>query len=406
MGSPALATAPFDLSFRFARDADADAWLRQETRRALERLLAAFGASRVRTVILAGSLARGEGGVGRWRGERFPVSDLDLYVVAKAPADVPPLREARHGFLAANAREPLRADVGVASAADLAKMPDTIANFSLGREGKAVWGDASALALVRRTDPARIPREDALNLVLNRAAEELAALRAGERDPAAGSAALAIDLRGVKTVADVALAILMCRGVCEPAYAGRGDRVAAALADDTALGAAMPQGFALDVARACEWKLSPGEDAPSGLVAGAADFPAAASRALERRVAAVRGFSRWYAGGAADPVAALARSEPLPRAARNWIRHARRSADGRGALLRRVAGARLRPTPRLSVQLAALALYLAWNDPPEQGSWRRAARLLPQRPAGDDRAACVDAAVGAWEREIMNRRSA
>ncbi len=404
MGSEALATPEFDLAFRFARDPDADDWLRAQTRRLLEALLTSFGRARLRTIIVSGSLARGEGGLGRWNGETFPVADLDLYVVARTQEDAAALREARHDFLAAHDRDPLRADVGVATQADLARMPDTIANYSLGRDGKAAWGDRSALALVRRTDPARIPQEDAINLVLNRAAEELAALRAAEIDPASRAKALQVYYRGVKTVADVALAILLRRGVCEPAYVGRGDRVAAAIGDDSLLAEAMPPGFAEDVERACEWKLEPRADSLDGHVPGTPNYPANAAHSLTSRVAMVSGFCQWYTAGAADPLAALATSEPLRRAARSWVRHARGSSDGRRAFLRRVGGARLRPTPRLSAQLAALALYLAWNENFADSLWRRATPFLSDAKSASDRGALADAAVAAWEHEIMNRR--
>ncbi|MFN0150779.1 MAG: hypothetical protein ACKVU1_08735 [bacterium] len=406
MGSAALATPEFELAFRFAREPDADEWLRDETRRVLEALLSSFGRARVRAIIVSGSLARGEGGLGRWNGGTFPVADLDLYVVARTPQDAVVLREARHGFLAAHEGDSLRTDVGVATESDLAAMPDTIANFSLGRDGKVAWGDPSALGHLRNVDAARIPREDAINLVLNRAAEELAALRSAENEPDSRAKALVLYYRGVKTVADVGLAILLRRGVCEPAYGGRGERVAAALDDDPRLAAEMPAAFAADVERACEWKLAPRAESLDGHVPGTPNYPEFVRRCVAARAAIVRGFCRWYTAGADDFLSVLATSEPFGRAARNWVRHARRSSAGRRALIRRLAGARLRPTPKLSSQLAALAVYLAWDANDADASWRRAECFFSEPPSGDGRGAWADAAVCEWEREIMNRRRA
>lgn len=406
-----------------AQDPAADAWLRAETERVLLRLVDTLGRERLRAVILAGSLARGEGGVMVSDGGAAAVADLDLYAVARSEGDAAVLREARHRFLRESAAGALRADVGIATAADLGALPDTIANVSLSREGRVVWGEDAAARLVRAADPAGIPREDALNLVLNRAAEELAALRAAEREPASGEAAFAVFYRGVKTIADTALAFLIAAGVCDPAYRGRRERIERMLAADSTLRDRLPADFARDVGAACAWKLAPDRAALEGHLPGTARYPSAAREALARRIDAVGAFCRWYAsdgrasgasapsprGGPDDPngllaaLDALERSEPLPRAARAWARSARRSTAASRDLAGRISAGRLRPTPRLSVQLAALWLYVTWLDP-SQAARERAARLLPRdaAPAPASREALADAAVRAWGREIMS----
>lgn len=435
MGSQALASPEFRIAFPMAQDPASDDWLRAQTERVLRRLLDTLGREKLRAVILAGSLARGEGGVMFSRGGTTAVADLDLYAVARSEGDRAALREARHRFLRESADGAFRADVGIATAADLAALPDTIANVSLSREGHVVWGEEAAAQLVRRADPAGIPREDALNLVLNRAAEELAALRAAEREPASEQAAFALFYRGIKTTADTGLAFLIARGACDPTYRGRRERVERMIATDSTLTLThrVPADFARDVGLACAWKLSPDPAVLDGHLPGTAQYPAAAREALGRRIDAVGAFCRWYTGdgsasarsvsnrsggtgdatgpgdstGSLAALDALERSEPLPRAVRAWARSARRSSASSRELAGRIAAGRLRPTPRLSVQLAALWLYVTWIEP-SHAALARAARLLPRDvvPAAASREALADAAVRAWGREIMGWRLA
>jgi hypothetical protein len=284
-------------------------------------------------------------------------------------------------------------------------MPATIANRALVEEGRVVWGDASVLEGARRVDPREIPREDALNLVLNRAAEEMLARAAARRAPADEDAAVAVFLRGIKTVADMGLALLMARGEQTTPYAGRGARVAAALAGDAALRSAMPAGFAEAVGDACAWKLAPGADALRGHVPGSGGDPEAARRWRAERIAAVRGFLAWYAGEPGDPLAALARSEPIARAARAWVRAARRSPEAaRGTVARALAG-RVRPSPRLGAQLAAAALFLRSAEDAGSGAPRaaveRTAAGRTAADAADAERAEEDAVLAAWGREVM-----
>jgi hypothetical protein len=398
--------AALSLGFRMADGAREDAWFRDAAARVVGEVVGAFGAGRIAAVVLSGSLARGEGGI-LWddSGRPFPVADLDLYVVAHGDAEAAALRSERHALLARLARGEARADVGVVTPAGLAALPATLGNLALVGEGRVVWGDGGALARARRIAPREIPRSDALNLVLNRAAEELFALRAARRAPADKGAAVAVFQRGVKTVADVALAVLMARGESLAAYAGRAERLAAALAEDAGLRRALPPSWVGAVEAACRWKVAPRWEDLEGHVPGAGGAAGEAARAaLARRVEGVRGFAAWYAGGARDPLRALERSEGLARAARAWARHGRVSARAARTAASRLLAGRARPSPRLSVQLAALALFLASAGTDRDGAERAAARLLPD--AGGAGAGIEDAVLAAWGREIMDWREA
>lgn len=395
------------LDFRMAEAARDDAWLREEAARVVALVVATLGPAEIRALVLSGSVARGEGAV-LWKtdGCAFPLADLDLYVVIRSdgrPGALAALREKRHELLARLAEGRLRADVGIATAQDLATLPPTLGNLALVADGRVVFGDGEALREARRIDPSEIPREDALNLVLNRAAEELFARRAVRRAPDSEEAAFAVFYRGIKTVTDVALAVVMARGEHRTSYRGRADRLSAAMAEDASLRAALPGECLEAVDRACRWKIAPEWEALSGHLPGTPSYPENAGRFLDERVALVRGFVAWYAGDSSEPIAALSRSERLPRAARAWVRYGRRSGRAAWSAAGRLLSGRARPSPRLAVQLAALALYLASSEAGDGGG-REASRLVPGPRAATAR--IEDDVLAAWGREIMDWRGA
>jgi len=397
--------AALSLGFRMADGAREDAWFHDAAARVVGEVVAALGAGRIAAVVLSGSLARGEGGL-LWDvgGRPVPVADLDLYVVARGDAEAGALRAERHSLLALLARGEIRADVGIVTPDGLATLPATLGNLALVGEGRVVWGDGDALSRARRIDPTEIPRDDALNLVLNRAAEELFALRAARRAPADAAAAFAVFYRGVKTVTDVALAILMARGEHRTTYRDRAERLAATVAKDERLGTALPAEWVDAVGTACRWKIAPRWEDVAGHLPGEGHDPEAARRSLALRVEGVRGFGAWYAGGARDPLRSLETSERLARAVRAWVRHGRRSRRAARTAATRLLAGRARPSPRLAVQLAALGLFLASGGTERDAAERGAARLLPDAGAGAR--GIEDAVLAAWGREIMDWREA
>ncbi len=373
------------LDFRMAGRERDDVWLRDEAGRVLGDLVNALGRDRLRAVVVAGSVARGEGGV-LWKQEKVArvISDLDVYVVA-ARDDEGGLRDARSRMSERLSPSPLTAEIGITTAETLANLPETIANHSLVTEARVVWGDPDVLRGARAFEARSIPREDALNLVLNRAAEEMIARAASRRGAPAEDAALGIFVRGIKTVADLGLAVLMARGNYATGYRGRGARVAAAMTEEPRLGASLPGRFDASVESACGWKLAPEWGGLAGQIPGTDGYPEAARRWRVERIAATRGFLRWYIGESGDLLGALGRSEPLARAARAWARSARGSFAAAGRAVSRIVSGRVRPSPRLAAQLAALALFLASDDAAEGATDRE----------------FEDAVLEEWGREIM-----
>jgi hypothetical protein len=395
------------LDFRLAERERDDTWLRGEASRVIAEVVGGLGSDRIRSVVVGGSLARGEGAVLWKENERIEVlADLDLYVVASKDAFVDSLCDAGAALARRLADGELPADVGVTTTRTLATLPATIANLSLAAEGRVVWGDGDVLRAARRVDPREIPRSDALNLMLNRAAEELSALRAAARDPESARAARNVFRRGAKTVADLGLAVLMMRGDHTTTYRGRGKRVASALASDPTLRAAMPAGFARSVEEACRWKTAPVWEDLAGLLPETAGYAEAARRALVERAAAMRGALRWYAGAGVDLIGDLARAEPLLRSVRAWARYARGSARAARCAAARLAAGHARPAPRLGAQLAALVLFLAWSDEDRRDACRAALRLAPGAPRDAGGEAVVDAVLESWCREVLGRGKA
>jgi hypothetical protein len=396
------------LDFRMADGAREDAWLRDAARLVVDEVVSGLGAERIRAVVLSGSVARGEGAV-LWRddGRTLPLADLDLYVVAREGAAqevVDSLREERHALLTRLQRGAIRADVGILTGDDLGRLPPTLGNLAFLTDGRVVWGDGAVLRDARRIDPSEIPREDALNLVLNRAAEELFALRQAGSSREEG-AAFGVYYRGVKTVTDVALAVAMTRGERSASYRGRAGALREALAADARLREALPRESLEAVERACSWKISPDWGALSGHVPGSPGYPDEAKRFLALRVALVRGFVRWYVGGEREPLDALAGSERWARAARAWVRYGKRSGQAALVAATRLLTGRVRPSPRLAAQLAALALFLGSEDAESAARARRtAARFLAGARAGEE--GTKDAVLAAWGREIMDWRKA
>lgn len=168
-------------------------------------------------LVLAGSLARGEGTVLE-RGSRFLVlSDVDLALVFSTPADrdraLPRLpgvgrrlgRTLRPwGLLGA-------VDLGAYARTEWARLEPRPASLELFRSARILSGDPRVVEELRPIEPADIPREEALLLCENRLLELLWAHGALARGtPRAFAAAYA----GGKAVLDGGLAWLTSRGVC------------------------------------------------------------------------------------------------------------------------------------------------------------------------------------------------
>jgi hypothetical protein len=251
------------------------------------------------------------------------------------------------------------------------------------------------LELIAAFGPERIPREDAVHLLFNRAIEQLEAWDRVER--ASGEALFDLAYQRLKLTLDIAGSALAFDGGHVSAYAERPAAFADLLRRIPALAARLPTDFDDELARAARVKLAPRPD--DVLPAGSLDEQRAWIR--ERIAAAVPALAtllRWELGtllGADAPLPVLLErwvaAPSWPHRLRQWARLAIHPMPAPQPLSpRRVAGLAWRSTPRALAYAAGALAYLGLA---EHGTARGlASRLLPvagppPATAADERAA-------------------
>ncbi|MDE3136585.1 MAG: hypothetical protein KGL59_08420 [Acidobacteriota bacterium] len=216
--------------------------------------------SRLRAVILTGSLARDEATVLCSDGPRRVLGDADFLLTFNRKAKLP----------SAAAIESLGEEVtdslerqGVVCAVHLAavrpgylaRLPAHISSYELRHAGRVVFGDEGILELVPEFSPAQMDREDAWRLLSNRMIEWLEA-RVGN-EPQADSPSVDLAYASVKLWMDAAASLLVFLGEYEPGYAARAARLET-LGGAPAAELPFPLAqFRAAVAEATSWKLRP-----------------------------------------------------------------------------------------------------------------------------------------------------
>lgn len=193
-----------------------------------ESASASFG-SRLRGVILIGSLARGEASIVWEAGFRKLLGDAEFLLVFSDDTPLPQpnalasfkeeteKKLARHGVS-------VKLDFGTECSRYLRRMQRSIYTYEVKSWGRVVWGDSNILALIPDFAASDIPREDAWRLLCNRIIEVLDAL--GVADVHAGLLSPALHYRTVKLYQDMATSYLVFAGCYEPAYRPRAERLA------------------------------------------------------------------------------------------------------------------------------------------------------------------------------------
>jgi len=359
-------------------------------RRIAEELAQEIGGARLRAVILSGSLAGGEASAFRAAGGACePGSDIDLYLVT-GEGDVESLGrripEIRSRLLSRLETPGLVIDLGVTSPDRLGALPPSIANVSLVRHGKTIWGDPSVLEGAARPAPDEIPAWDGFLLLLNRTVEELLEL---SLLPPSGRKEQEFWYRFGKTVRDLGTSALVVGGAFR---AGPGGPEMGEFAREKRL----PEGFAREHAFWIEQKVKPDLEKARERYGGEGAF----RRVQIRKRELVDGFWDWETGllfgeGNGPVDRRLRRAERLRRRIRAWCRFAHSGGAGRRVVIVRHLRRGIPLSPLVANYVAAVHLLLSWGplfggEPGEEDE-----RLL----AEGERIAPVPSAGGAAFRE-------
>lgn len=306
--------------------------IRQET----ARLCAERYGSRLRSVVVTGSVARDEATfVGDATGHRL-LGDAEFLLIfsdgSALPAEVETLDLSRHieARLLTGHHLIGRIELSAGKAAYLTRLEPHIFALELRECGRVIWGDRAILSFVPDFDSAAIPLEDAWRLLANRIVEHLALVT--EAVSGKPGASLGARYRTMKLYLDMATSLLLFSGGYGTTYRRRSENLRA-LAEGRGSGEGWPfplRTFAERVALSTDLKLGSG-----------VTFDERTTQALDWREAV--GYAhclwRWELArlGNSDPVLddrALMfrwmRDQPLRTRARGWLYVARRTGWWQG----------------------------------------------------------------------------
>jgi hypothetical protein len=239
-------------------------WIRREAAQEIvARTVAAcerrYG-SRVRAVILTGSLARDEATFLTSGGQCRVLGDAEFLLVFNRGAKLPAaaaVDSLGERIMESLARRGIACPVHLAAVQPryLARLPAHIFSHELGHAGRVVHGDEGVLRLVPAFSPAHIDREDAWRLLSNRLIEWLEARATAE--PRADDPPIELSYATAKLWMDAATSLLVFLGEYEAGYAARAARLAT-LDGDLETGVPFPIArFRAAVDQATSWKLRP-----------------------------------------------------------------------------------------------------------------------------------------------------
>lgn len=216
--------------------------------------------SRLRAIVLTGSLARDEGTFVRERGGVRLLGDAKFLLVFHEGAPCPAVNELQaveRSIERAVAARHVEGPVGLSAgrSAYLRRMRPHIFTNELRYCSHIVWGDPVILSLIPHFPVSAIPLEAAWRLLADRLVEQLEAIHqftSGALSPEA------LHYQAVKLYLDMATSLLVFAGAYEPTYRARAVRLAK-LAGRARLPVAAPfdlEEFAQRVAECTEWKVN------------------------------------------------------------------------------------------------------------------------------------------------------
>lgn len=255
----ALATAPL------CTDPQRDAWLQTLVEQSATFLLDQVGKDQLEAIILTGSTARGEASILPTEMGYRLLGDLEFLVIYRAPFDFPKARRhmsalSAHATREVGGKHGATIEFGPAGLVYLRRnIQPSIFAYDLLNHGRVIWPQANILTVMRPFGVETIPREDALNLLMNRLLEMLV-LKATpyhtEPDAAQNRA-----YHVVKVMLDLAGSALAFAGRYVSLYSERSRHFADLLATSPDLRAALPDSddFQTALAYAIDCKLDPSE---------------------------------------------------------------------------------------------------------------------------------------------------
>ncbi len=216
-------------------------------------------ADSLRSLVVTGSLARGEGTFSRENGAWQPLSDAEFIVTVADSAQLPSTEEQRElGERITNALSArslnCSVSLSVVHGSFYRKLRPSMYAYELRECGRRVTGDSDILSLIPAFSAADIPLEDAWRTLCNRLLEQLESI--AELEPASRNGSSKLLYRTVKLYLDMATSFLLFLGIYEPSYRARGERLNAL--KQNALPGTLPfniSQFAATVAACTEWKL-------------------------------------------------------------------------------------------------------------------------------------------------------
>ncbi len=385
---------------------------------AVREVLAGAFPQGLRSVVLTGSLARGEGTWSQEVGRTRLVGDAEFLVVFEQQAPFPSAQQLalvdreieEHLYAAA-----IDAKIGLSALRPgyLRSLRPHIFAYELLEHGRVIWGDMRILSLAPGFAIADIPLEDGFRLLVNRIIELLEAVCESESPRSISDA---VRYRAMKLWLDMATSFLLFQGQYESTYRRRAERLAqitlrAEARDNGSIDAPIPLSrFNEQVSLATDYKLGKadriaglaarrragGEDELAGLINDAHSLwrweltrltgesrCASDDELLNRWIAAQDVLARMRGWAAVAKRHRASASVPLlPR----WTRLALKGSPRR--LIYAVAsqlffalpanlpgGASVDPRPFVALRSAGQALASPWSGGGSE--WGRLARKLP-----------------------------
>ena len=225
-----------------------------------------FG-SRLRALILTGSMAREEATFWHTGAGSEVAGDAEFLLIFHTASELPPYAEVAAAQLQVErelALRRVRCSISMSAGHEryLRSLGPRIFTYELRACGKVLWGDQEILAAIPEFAAEAVAREDAWRMLSNRIVEQCEAIsRAGCIE---GTLTPEICYAGIKLYLDMATSLLVFAGRYAPTYRERNQRLSQLPSDTCHAWPFDLEGFSRKVELCTRWKLEP-DQRPSGV---------------------------------------------------------------------------------------------------------------------------------------------